>query len=135
MIGPRHAIGAVQRQLASLRKAAVAEVEDINRLIYHVLRGGVVLSLSFLIFAMLLLVVEGGSLPDAAVPPRDLLARLERFEPDALMTLGVVLLILTPVARVLLSLVSFVEERDATFVLITGVVFANLLVSLALGVG
>jgi len=134
VIGPRQAIGAVQRQLASLRKAAVAEVEDINRLIYHVLRGGVVLSLSFLIFAMLLLVVEGGALPDSAVPPRDLLARLERFDPDALMTLGVVLLILTPVARVVLSLVSFVEERDARFVLITGIVLANLLASLALGV-
>lgn len=135
MIGPRDAIGAVQRQLASLRKAAVSEVEDINRLIYHVLRGGVVLSLSFLIFAMLLVAVEGGTLPDSAVPPRDLLPRLGHFDPDALMTFGVVLLILTPVARVVLSLLSFAEERDATFVLITGIVLTNLLASLALGVG
>jgi len=38
------------------------------------------------------------------------------------------------VARVFLSLLVFAEERDRAYILITGIVFANLLASMLLGV-
>lgn len=47
--------------------------------------------------------------------------------------LGLLLLIATPVARVALSLVGFVRQADRTYVLITTVVLAILLFSLAGG--
>ena len=48
------------------------------------------------------------------------------------MSLGVLILIFTPVVRVLLSLLSFVKEGDRMYVLMTLIVFANLITSLFL---
>lgn len=47
--------------------------------------------------------------------------------------LGILLLIATPIARVAVSLVAFVLERDRTYVAITALVLAVLLVSLITG--
>ena len=41
-------------------------------------------------------------------------------------------MIFTPMARVVLSLVSFGEEGDRTYTALTGIVFVNLLVSVFL---
>jgi uncharacterized membrane protein len=49
----------------------------------------------------------------------------------AIIQLGLLLLIATPVARVAFSLVAFLRERDRAYVLITSFVLALLLVSLA----
>ncbi len=48
---------------------------------------------------------------------------------DALLTLGLGVLLLTPVARVALSVVGYLGERDWWFVLYTGIVLALLGVS------
>ena len=135
MIGPRDALGAMQRSLSALRRAVVAEVEDIHRLLYHVLRGGLVVSLAFVLFAFVLSVGGGGPVPHNSLPPRDLLPDIESLTPTGLMGLGVLLLILTPLARVLLSLAAFAKEGDRTYVLVTAVVLANLLAGLLLGLG
>jgi len=55
------------------------------------------------------------------------------FNSAAIVQLGLVLLILTPIARVALTLVAFVIQRDRLYVLITGLVLALLLYSLAAG--
>jgi uncharacterized membrane protein len=47
--------------------------------------------------------------------------------------LGILLLIATPIARVAVSLVAFVLERDRTYVAITALVLAVLLISLITG--
>ncbi|MDQ2711409.1 MAG: DUF1634 domain-containing protein [Acidobacteriota bacterium] len=52
----------------------------------------------------------------------------------SIIQLGVLLLIATPVARVILSLVGFAMERDRTYVKITAIVLGILLYSLAEGV-
>ncbi len=51
----------------------------------------------------------------------------------AIIQLGLVLLILTPIARVALTLVAFIMQRDRLYVLITAVVLALLLYSLVMG--
>ena len=55
------------------------------------------------------------------------------FNSAAIVQLGLVLLILTPIARVALTLVAFVIQRDRLYVVITGLVLALLLYSLAAG--
>jgi uncharacterized membrane protein len=120
----------VQHRIATLRRAVVAEVEDRNRLIYHVLRGGVVVSVGVLLFGFILLAATRGVVPDHSTAPRALGAELVRFTPDGYLSLGVLVLIFTPVARVFLSLLSFIDERDSKYVLMTAVVFMNLIASL-----
>ncbi len=132
MILPRTGLRVVQNRIGALRRAVVAEVEDINRLIYHVLRGGVVLSVAFLVFGFILRALGGPDVPDGSIPPRNLAVELLHFTPAGFVNLGVLLLIFTPVARVLLSLLSFAEERDRKYLLLTAIVFVNLLASVFL---
>ena len=53
-------------------------------------------------------------------------------DPTALLITATVILILTPIARVVVSLVTFAMERDYKFVAITGTVLAVVLITLLL---
>jgi len=59
-------------------------------------------------------------------------ARAQRGQ--AIVTLGLLLLIATPIARVAFSVAAFIVERDRVYVVITIVVLALLLLSLLFGV-
>jgi len=132
LITARAGLRIVQERVSNLRRAVVAEVEDINRLIYHILRAGVVISVAILLFGFVLVAVTGYPIPDRSIAPRALARPLFTFTPEGYLSLGVLILIFTPVVRVFLSLVSFAKERDRQYVLMTAIVFANLLVSLFL---
>src|SRR5207245_7824834 len=76
VITARARLRVVQDRIAALRRAVLTEVEDINRLIYHILRGGVVVSVAFLLFGFILAGLTGLPLPDHSTPPRPLGALL-----------------------------------------------------------
>jgi uncharacterized membrane protein YfcA len=63
-----------------------------------------------------------------------LISDLAQFHPQGIITLGLLLLIATPVLRVAVSIVTFVVEHDRTYVVITCLVLAILLFSI-FGVG
>jgi len=105
-----------------------------NRLIFLILRGGILASIGLLVVGLAVRVLSPGSFPREPVLPNALLGELLRLTPAGLLSLGVLLMVLTPVARVFLSLLVFAEERDRAYTLITGIVFANLLASMLLGV-
>ena len=132
MMYPRAGLKAVQHRIGALRRTVVAEVEDTNRLIYHVLRGGVVVSVSFILFAFILRGLGGPDIPPNSISVRNLVPELVRFTPAGYLNLGILLMIFTPVARVVLSFLSFAEERDRTYVALTAIVLLNLLVSVFL---
>ena len=52
------------------------------------------------------------------------------LDPRAVIQLGLLLLIATPIARVAFSLLAFIRQRDRTYVVITAIVLAVLLYSL-----
>jgi uncharacterized membrane protein len=53
---------------------------------------------------------------------------------EAIVQLGLVLLIATPVARVAMSLIAFILQRDRVYVVVTSIVLALLIFSLTGGV-
>jgi uncharacterized membrane protein len=63
----------------------------------------------------------------------DVIAGLGRFEGEAVLALGLLLLVATPVIRVAVSIAAFVYQKDRVFVAITAVVLALLLLSFILG--
>jgi uncharacterized membrane protein len=75
------------------------------------------------------LVVAGGSVPHWT----GLVDSLLHFDPTAYMMLGVLVTILTPMTRVVVSLFAFLVDRDYTFVWITLAVVASAVASLLLG--
>lgn len=130
MIAARGGLRIVQVRIAALRLAVHAEIEDRNRLIYHILRGGVVVAVGVLLFGFLLAAMTGRPTPTESVPVGQLPPELARFTPAGYLSLGVLVLMLTPVARVLISLLSFVQERDSKYLLMTGIVLSNLILGL-----
>ena len=104
------------------------------------LRTGVIIAASVvLIGAVLYLARHGHEIPNYASfhgEPESLKSPVEIFQgvlhmsARAIIQLGLLLLIATPVARVLFSAIAFAIERDPMYVVITLIVLAILLFSL-----
>ena len=103
-----------------------------------ILQAGVLLSATIILLGLLLLPLRPGGLsPDRVLAfPQTLsqiVAGLLVFRPQAVITLGLFLLIATPVLRVAASSVAFAIERDWRYVVITLIVLTILLFSIILG--
>ena len=68
--------------------------------------------------------------PESLKSPIDIFQGVMQLNARAIIQLGLLLLIATPVARVLFSAIAFAIERDGMYVVITLVVLAILLFSL-----
>lgn len=124
-----------------------AKVRQVELLISGLLRVGVVTSLSVVVFGTILSFVHHPdyltsrralqrlTTPGAAIPhtPREVGYGLVHLQGQAVVVLGLLLLVATPVLRVAVSILGFVYERDRTFVLITSLVLALLILSFILG--
>jgi uncharacterized membrane protein len=114
---------------------------QMDRIISFVLRGGVLLSAGLLILGALLYfarVLWGGAPANPLSYPHtlgDVISGLAHGDPLAILTLGLIVLLLTPVARVAISIFAFARERDWLYVGITTLVLLILLVSFLLGRG
>ena len=115
--------------------------KQVNRVIGMLLRAGVI--------AAALVGVLGGALYLARVGAQTADYRVFRGEPSdlrsirgiisgalalrslSIVQLGLLLLIATPVARVALSLVTFILQRDRAYVVVTMIVLSLLLLSLS----
>ncbi|HEY7026808.1 MAG TPA: DUF1634 domain-containing protein [Gemmatimonadales bacterium] len=122
-------------------------MKNVERAISNVLRIGVLASIGLILVGILVTfahhpsyLVTPGDLdrlthPGAAVPRTvgDVLRDAAALQGHAIVALGLLVLIATPLARVLVSIFAFRAERDRTYVLITSLVLLLLLLSFALG--
>jgi uncharacterized membrane protein len=120
--------------------------ESMNIVIGKVLRYGVTLSALVILLGVLGLAAASGSSDSSSFLTYDqgtiphgtwyqvslssLASGLIALTPYAWIELGVILLIATPVTRVLISVFLFAAERDRLYVLITAVVLVLLLFSM-----
>ena len=110
--------------------------------ISHVLRSGVVLAAVIILLGLLVYVAVGppSGAPtsvhqllhssETSVKPGGVFHGAIRGDSIALIQVGVLALIITPITRVAMSIVLFSSERDGVFVLITSIVLAVLVVGL-----
>jgi len=119
--------------------------DSMNGLISSLLRYGVVTAAIIIgVGTVLMLLGNGGQnisqlvvynpnqVPHGNFDPTigHMLAGLAAFDPQSIVELGVIVLLATPAARVLLSVLLFAAEGDRTYAYITAVVFALLLFSM-----
>jgi len=115
--------------------------QRLERIIGTVLITGVILSAAVVLLGGLCYLIRHGSEAPAyhvfhGSPPADRSVRgiVEAASPSncqAVIQFGLLLLILTPITRVALSLAAFAMERDKTYVVLTAIVLAILVYSLA----
>jgi uncharacterized membrane protein len=97
-----------------------------------ILRWGMVLSLVLMLFGLVLGMITGGQ--EASVVPLERVpSQLLDLDPAAFLTLGIVLLIATPLARVLGALCVFIRERDRKFILVSLAVLLSVALAVILG--
>jgi len=120
-----------------------ASEEHVEQMVGNLLRIGVLVAAAVALVGGIAFMTHHGSLvPDHSVfrGQPAMLSSLSgvisgtlALEPAAIVQLGIVLLIATPVARVLLTLVAFAVQRDWMYVLISAIVLALLTYSLIVG--
>ena len=105
-----------------------------------ILQGGVTLSAGIVLTGgCLFLLRHGSALPDYRVfrgEPSDLrnlpgvVAEVAAWRGRGIIQLGLLILIATPVLRVVFSVFAFLEQRDRLYAMVTLIVLALLLISL-----
>lgn len=118
--------------------------ERVDQIIGNLLRIGVIASALVVAWGGLLYLINDGrhpaprlhefhAQPEKLRNPLAIYRRAMALDPRGLIMLGLLLLIATPVARVLFSVVAFMLQRDQLYVLFTLIVLAVLLYSLFSG--
>ena len=124
------------------RRVDVRE-DAIDKIVGRLLQVGVLAAGALVLLAIPFFLGRYGALPadfrvfrgeaHALRDISEIFAGAARLDSAALVQLGVVVLIVTPIARVALTLVAFLIRRDRTFVLLSAVVLLILLVGLISG--
>lgn len=114
--------------------------ESLERRVAALLGAGVILAVAVVLFGAVLLLARHGSEtvdyrvfrgePRMLTTPQGIVEGASRLRGRAIIDLGLLLLILTPVARVAFSAVAFFRARDRLYTCITMVVLLILLYSL-----
>ena len=127
--------GHMSDSLPERRQIPPSDKSDFTaKLIGWILQGGVILSASIILIGLLMLPLRPGGLSVSRLLTfpqtfSQVWAGLLVLHPQAIIALGLLLLIATPVLRVAVSIVAFALERDRRFVVITALVLAILLLS------
>ncbi|MNJ27624.1 DUF1634 domain-containing protein [Paenibacillus bouchesdurhonensis] len=120
-----------QQQAKSQERAAEVEIA-----VSKMLRIGVVLAGLVIVVGLVLFLVTGDSgYPGDTYPTNlpDIVQGMLQLKSVAIIEVGLILLILTPVFRVFVSMLAFIHEKDYRFVLISIFVLVILVISFVLG--
>lgn len=97
----------------------------------RVLRLGVWISAGLMIFGLLIAIISPSSIISISTNPsiKELVLRLlsGSFDPVTLMYIGLVLLMLTPILRVITAVFGFTVEREWKFVFVSSIVLLLLI--------
>ena len=114
---------------------------DLNRSVGNLLRLGVIISVATSLFGFVKLFIEGFTMPkdysSLEVPEgtiwQSFFNSLKNFEGIGIIQLGILILILTPLVRIIFALVGYIKEKDYTYVIVSLIVLSIMLVSFLMG--
>lgn len=107
---------------------------DIEKVISTTLRVGVLASSAFVIAGLALFYVEGAktTYDTSHYSLTGVFRGLLAAKPEAIILVGVIILVATPVLRVLESAVDFAAKKDKLYLALSLIVLATMLVGIAL---
>jgi uncharacterized membrane protein len=126
----------VSTVLGPLPEAVPAgQTRDLNDAVHSILIIGLVASSLLLVVGLILDALTGKTLSTATLPPGEALARTLELRPSGFLSLGLLVLLATPIVRVVGSIIVFLWERDWLYMAITLFVLMVMLLSVLLGHG
>jgi uncharacterized membrane protein len=114
-------------------KLELEHTRDLNDVIHKVLVIGLFVSTATMLTGMVLAVIRHRALATTAPEIGSVWARVEALRPSGFLALGILILIATPIFRVLGSFVVFSYEKDWRYAGITLIVLLVLIASLFIG--
>jgi uncharacterized membrane protein len=111
------------------------EQSRLDQAIHRLLVVGLAVSVAFMLFGLFLDLVLHRVVPTTIPDLREVLIRVVSLRPSGFLALGLLVLIATPVVRVIASFIAFVYERDWRYAGITLVVLLVVILSIVLGKG
>ena len=111
------------------------EKADLNHAVHLVLVVGLVCSVVLMLAGVALALFRGQELPEVVPSPVQAFSRALALRPSGFLALGLVVLVATPIVRVIGSCLVFLYERDWRYALITAIVLAITLISIRTGAG
>ena len=109
-------------------------------LLGNLLRIGVIVSMTIVVVGLLLFLTRKGQsfthfgqFNGKLFSVSDFLLRLKSGESVAIMELGILCLIATPVMRVVFAIIGFSREKDGMYVLVSSIVLGIIIMSIFLG--
>ncbi|MGX9987289.1 DUF1634 domain-containing protein [Chryseobacterium sp. POL2] len=114
---------------------------DLNRSVGNLLRLGVILSVITSLIGFIKLYLEGFKMPenykDLSTPTdhvwQTFWTSLTNFEGIGIIQLGILILILTPLMRIIFALIGYLKEKDYTYVIISAIVLCIMIISFVSG--
>lgn len=113
-------------------EATLAPHATLYQRVVRVLDVGQVVSAVLILLGLALILIAGDNLPRETIPASKLPEHLADLEGDAVLDLGILAIILTPVVYVVFSLVTFIQKRDRIFMGVTSVLIGILVASVVL---
>jgi uncharacterized membrane protein len=110
-------------------------MDPIERTVNRILTVGITLSVALMAAGVVLGFAGGEGLPTHVVPVGRLVSGIAALDPAAFLSLGLLVLITTPLARVAGSLVAFAKLREGRYVLVTAIVLAVMCAGVVVGRG
>jgi uncharacterized membrane protein len=114
---------------------AAKERRDLNEVVHRVLIVGLAISTALMLAGVGLNVFYQRDLPTVVPDIGDVISRVLALRPSGFLALGLLVLIATPILRVIGSIGAFLYERDWRYAGVGTLVLLVLLISLVLGRG
>ncbi|MGI9861316.1 DUF1634 domain-containing protein [Moorella naiadis] len=119
--------------VADSARRGQAREYNLEHVVSRVLLAGVLISVVLMLLGMGLLALNPGLSQSHVLPVGQVLKLAPNLHPMALIDLGLIVLLLTPLARVIITGLGFALERDWLFAAISLTVMVILFISLAAG--
>jgi uncharacterized membrane protein len=110
----------------------IREADAVDRVVRAVFAGGLTFSSLLLMAGFVVWLAFGGGVPASVHGPIAAARDVAHLKPVGFFSLGLLVLILTPFARVVGTLAVFIWQRDWRFVLVVGGVLAGMTTALVL---
>ena len=110
---------------------------NLNTAMYRILMGGMVISSALYVIGIILFLLQNPTSPQGSITQypniQEFIAGLVGFRSAAVLMLATIVLIATPITRVVISILAFASNRNFKYVAVTGIVLLILITSILLG--
>jgi uncharacterized membrane protein len=103
--------------------------QKLNRQISAVLRAGVIASFVIILAGLVSLALLHSQSPMAVVPLPSLPAELARLNPLAMITAGILLVLVLPVVVIIMAFIYYINIRDRRMIIVCSILLAMLIFS------